>query len=152
MQTPTVSNWQCSKLSPTLSDDIIRFSCLLFCSSNVCEAEVLTCCPVPWSQMPMAPHSFRVKMMSSSRSELSELSVCAIDKHRFRNVGIQSTGQWVMSKTAKMTKTKQLWQNLKRHYILCFPLSNSFFLLLPSLNVWNKPRQQFLNSTVTRQA
>lgn len=75
VQTPTVSIWQCSKLSPTLSADSILFPCLLFCSSNVYEAEVLTCCPAPLCHMPMTPHSFRDKMMSSSRSELSELSV-----------------------------------------------------------------------------
>lgn len=32
VQTPTVSNWQCSKLSPTLSADIALYSCLLVCS------------------------------------------------------------------------------------------------------------------------
>lgn len=37
------------------------------------------------------PHSFRDKMMSSSRSELSELSVWATDGHRFRNVGVLNT-------------------------------------------------------------
>lgn len=40
---------------------------------------------LPLFPMQMAPHSFRDKMMSSSRSELSELSVCVIDKYRFRN-------------------------------------------------------------------
>lgn len=90
--TPAVSNWQCSKWSPTSSAHITLFSCLMFCSSNVYQAQVLTCCPVPQSKMPVAPHSFRDKMMSSSRSELSELSVCAIDKCRFRSVGLQRLG------------------------------------------------------------
>lgn len=44
--TPTVSNWQCSKSSPTLCADIALFSCLMLCSSTVYQAEVLTCCPV----------------------------------------------------------------------------------------------------------
>lgn len=106
VQTPTVSSWQCSKLSPTSSADIILVSCVLFCSSNDYEAEVLTRCPLPRSQMPTAPHSFRDKMMSSSRSELSELSVCEIDKYRFRKRAETRCfiGQWVRSKTAKIAK------------------------------------------------